>query len=223
MGYGGGGTPPVNTHRPGTHGANTAGRAGWSNTPSMPQSTAPGGWDSRLVQAAIAEATRSNPSVNAPTTTAPPAGQYLAESAEPVRKKKKAKKRRAADPQPALPPTGKKPKKKGKKLAGAKPQGDEPPSEAQFFAMMRLMADKHGWSIEGQARPTGPDALPSASPTAPLPASHTPAYTDPGMSHFSRAPAALGAPPGEESFPPMGPPPPPRPGARVRGPTVGSL
>ena len=27
--------------------------------------------------------------------------------------------------------------------------------------MMRLMADKHGWSIEGQARPTGPDALPS--------------------------------------------------------------
>ena len=136
-----------------------------------------------------------------------PAGQYLAESAEPVRKKKKAKKRRAADPQPALPPTGKKPKKKGKKLAGAKPQGDEHPSEAQFFAMMRLMADKHGWSIEGQARPTGPDALPSASPTAPLPASHTPAYTDPGMSHSSRAPAALGAPPGEESFPPMGPPP----------------
>ena len=73
--------------------------------------------------------------------------------------------------------------------------------------MMRLMADKHGWSIEGQARPTGPDALPSASPTAPLPAPHTPAYTDPGMSHSSRAPAALGAPLGEESFPPMGPPP----------------
>ena len=73
--------------------------------------------------------------------------------------------------------------------------------------MMRLMADKHGWSIEGQARPTGPDALPSASPTAPLPAPHTPAYTDPGMSHSSRAPAALSAPLGEESFPPMGPPP----------------
>ena len=119
----------------------------------MPQSTATRGWDSRLVQAAITEATRSNPSVNAPTTTAPPAGQSLAEPAEPVRKK------------------------------------------------------KHGWSIEGQARPTGPDALPSASPTAPLPAPHTPAYTDPGMSHSSRAPAALGAPLGEESFPPMGPPP----------------
>ena len=73
--------------------------------------------------------------------------------------------------------------------------------------MMRLMADKHGWSIEGQARPTGPDALPSTSPTAPLPALHTPAYTDPGMSHSSRAPVALGAPLGEESFPPMGPPP----------------
>ena len=84
------------------------------------------------------------------------------------------------------------------------------------------MADKHGWSIEGQARPTGPDALPSASPTAPLPAPHTPAYTDPGMSHSSRAPAALGAPLGEESFPPMGPPPLPVRGARVRGPAVGS-
>ena len=67
------------------------------------------GWDSRRVQAAITEATRSNPSVNAPTTTAPPAGQSLAEPAEPVRKKKKAMKRRATDPQPALPPTGKKP------------------------------------------------------------------------------------------------------------------
>ena len=54
--------------------------------------------------------------------------------------------------------------------------------------MMRLMADKHGWSID-----IGPDALPSASPTAPLPAPHTPAYMDPGMSHSSRAPAARGA------------------------------
>ena len=59
VGFGGGGAPPVNFHRPGTHGANTA--------------------------------------------------DSLAEPAEPVRKKKKAMKRRAADPQPALPPTGKKP------------------------------------------------------------------------------------------------------------------
>ena len=28
MGFGGGGAPPVNFHRPGTHGANTADRAG---------------------------------------------------------------------------------------------------------------------------------------------------------------------------------------------------
>ena len=70
----------------------------------MPQSTATRGWDSRRVQAAITEATRSNPSVNAPTTTAPPAGQSLAEPAEPVRKKKKAMKRRAADPQPCCGP-----------------------------------------------------------------------------------------------------------------------
>ena len=119
MGFGGGGAPPVNFHRPGTHGANTADRAGWIYPPAGRQSTATRGWDSRRVQAAITEATRSNPSVNAPTTTAPPAGQSLAEPAEPVRKKKKAMKRRAADPQPALPPTGKKPIRGGIKLAGA--------------------------------------------------------------------------------------------------------
>ena len=105
--------------------------------------------------------------------------------------------------------------KKTKKLAGSKSQGNDPPNEAQLFAMMRLMAAKHGWSVEDQARPFGPYALPSTPPTAPPPAPHTPAYPVPGMSHISRALAALGAPPGEESFAlPMGPPPPP---AREQG------
>ena len=85
----------------------------------MPQSTATRGWDSRRVQAAITEAIRSNPSVNAPTTTAPPAGQSLAEPAEPVRKKKKAMKRRAADPQPRASPDWEEAHKRGIKLAGA--------------------------------------------------------------------------------------------------------
>ena len=33
VGFGGGGAPPVNFHRPGTHGANTADRAGWIYPP----------------------------------------------------------------------------------------------------------------------------------------------------------------------------------------------
>ena len=74
--------------------------------------------------------------------------------------------------------------------------------------MMKLMAAKHGWSVEDQARQFGPDALASAPPTAPPPAPPSPAY--PGTGRISRAPAALGAPSGEESFTlPMGPPPPP--------------
>ena len=82
---------------------------------------------------------------------------------------------------------------------------------SELFAMMKLMAAKHGWSVEDQARPFGPDALASAPPTAP-----PPAYPDPGMGRISRVPAALGAPPGEESFTlPIGPPPPP---ARERDP-----
>ena len=65
-------------------------------------------------------------------------------------------------------------------------------------------------SYSAQARPFGPDALPSTPPTAPPQAPHTPAYPVLGMSHISRAPAALGAPPGEESFAlTMGPPPAP--------------
>ena len=36
VGFGGGGAPPVNFHRPGTHGANTADRAAWIYPPSMP-------------------------------------------------------------------------------------------------------------------------------------------------------------------------------------------
>ena len=57
--------------------------------------------------------------------------------------------------------------------------------------MMRLMADKHGWSIEGQARPTGPDALPSASPTAPLPAPPYPGLY--GSGYESLQPGTSGA------------------------------
>ena len=165
-GSGGGGVPPVDTHRPGPQGANTAGhRAEISPRPpppNMPQTIAPGIWSSRLFQAAIAEATRSQ-SVSAPTTTAPPARQPMAEPVETAKKKKKkAKKRRAANPLPELPPAGKKLKKrKGKKQFGSTTQGDDPPNEAQLFAMMKLMAAKHGWAVEDQAPQFEPGALAS--------------------------------------------------------------
>ena len=78
------------------------------------QATAPGVWNSRLVQAAITEATRSTQSVSAPTITAPPARQSLAEPAETAKKKKKkAKKRRAADSLSELPISAGKPAHEG--------------------------------------------------------------------------------------------------------------
>ena len=73
----------------------------------MPQATAPGVWNSRLVQAAITEATRSTQSVSAPTITAPPARQSLAEPAETANEKNK--KRRAADSLSVLPISAGKP------------------------------------------------------------------------------------------------------------------
>ena len=193
----GGGVPPVGTpHRPGPLGADTAGH-GAEFPPNMPQAIAPGIWSSQLVQAAIAEATRSQ-SVSAPTTAAPPAHQP---TAEPVDTPKKEKKRRAADPIPELPPAGKKQKKrKGKKQSGSATQGGGPPNEAQLLAMMKLMAEKHGWMVDDSP------SLPTSPPLVPP----TPAYPARGTGIISRAPAALGAPPGEETFTlPMGPPPPP--------------
>ena len=125
----------------------------------------------------------------------------------PRRKRKRRQRRgKLQTPYPSFPyqpgnPLKRKKLKKTKKLAGSKSQGNDPPNEAQLFAMMRLTAAKHGWSVEDQARPFGPDALPSTPPTAPPPAPHTPAYPVPGMSHISRAPAALGAPPGRSLSP----------------------
>ena len=235
-GSGVGGVPPVGitTHRPGPQGANAAGHTGWILPPNMPQATAPGVWNSRLFQAAITEATRSTQSVSAPTITAPPSRQSLAEPAETAKKKKK--KRRAADSLSELPISAGKPAHEGapppppsrgrsskrlKSLLGLNPKGTTPPpNEAQLFAMMRLMAAKHGWSVEDQARPFGPDALPSTPPTgAPYPGLPGPGYEVTSVGHQRRwAPHQGGV-----FRPANGAASSPRPGARLYGPSVGSL
>ena len=174
----GGGVPPAAQHRPGTQGA---------VLPGTPQAGAPGAWSSHLVQAAIQEAMDL-----------------------PKKKKKKAKKRRAVDPPSELPSTGKKPKKKAKKLTGskAKAKGDSSPSEAELFCMMKFMAAKHGWSMDNQQPPRGPAAVPSPYPSQPMPPPPTLPYSIPSTGPAAQAPAALGAPPGEETFPrSMRPPP----------------
>ena len=68
-----------------------------------------------------------------------------------------------------------------------------------------------GISLAGVFQPgANPIQTSGQSQAAPPLAPPTPAYPAPGTGLISRAPAALGAPPGEESFTlPMGPPPPP--------------
>ena len=233
----GSGVVGITTHQPGPQGANAAGHTGWILPPNMPQATAPGVWNSRLVQAVITEATRSTQSVSAPTITAPPARQSLAEPAETAKKKKKkAKKRRAADSLSELPisagkpaheggpPLKRKKLKKTKKLAGSKSQGNDPPNEAQLFAMMRLMAAKHGWSVEDQARPFGPDALPSTPPTAPTSGAPYPGLPGPGYESHQSGTSGAGRPTRGGVFRPAnGAAFSPRPGARLYGPSVGAL
>ena len=184
-------------------------------------------WSSRLVQAAIAEATRSQ-SVSAPTITAPPARQSLAEPAETAkRKKKKAKKRRAADPLPELPPAGKKlKKKKGKKQFqfGSTTQGDgppPPPNEAQLFAMMKLMAAKHDWSVEDQARQFRARCFSLLSPHRPPTGAPYPGLHGPGYGSHQSGTSGAGRPTRGRVFHPAdGAASSPRPGARLCGPSV---
>ena len=84
-----------------------------------------------------------------------------------TKKKKKAKKRQAGDPPSELPPSGKKPKKKAKKLGAPKAKagaGGSLPTETELFNIMKLMADKHGWSFQSQPPQPGTAAMPPLPP-----------------------------------------------------------
>ena len=145
-------------------------------------------------------------------------------SDEPKRKKKKGKKDK---------PLKRGKGKKGKGKPPSKPaKGKANPSDADLFRMMALVAGRHGWLIDRPApgdarRPDPPAALhtpamapPPAAPVGrgspPMPLTAPPPVPPVGrrlpqappslpQAPPSRAPAALGAPPGEESFLPHAP------------------
>ena len=156
-------------------------------------------------------------------------------------------KRVAADPSPATPPAGKKKKKKRDKTdkrADKKAKANKPlkkkkknqaaaMSDAEIFSMLRLVADRRGWTIgdtpaaeprearhpESGALPatgqrSSSNRLPAAErapqrefpvpPARPAPMTAPPAQLA-GQQRLGRAPAALGAPPGEETYPTRAP------------------
>ena len=110
--------PPVGTHRPGPQGANTAGHRAEIFPPNMPQTIAPGICSSRLVQAAI----ERPPDHNRLVARLSRLRRLTSPWAEPVEtaKKKKAKKRRAANPSTLK-------KREDKKQFGYTPKGAAPP------------------------------------------------------------------------------------------------
>ena len=180
---------------------------------------------------------------------------------------RKGTKRAASGPSPASPPVGKKKKKGGKKASKPKKTKAANPhkkgrsgavSDSDLFAMMQLVAGRHGWSVGDPPTPTSQGLAqtalhPATSAPPPVPPAgqaasyHTtmapplappagqaasyhmtmapppappagraalypmntapppvfPAGQQPALFPPHRAPAALGAPPGEESFPPQ--------------------
>ena len=180
---------------------------------------------------------------------------------------RKGTKRAASGPSPASPPVGKKKKKGGKKASKPKKTKAANPhkkgrsgavSDSDLFAMMQLVAGRHGWSVGDPPAPTSQGVAqaalhPATSAPPPVPPAgqaasyHTtmapppappvgqaasyhmtmapppappsgraalypmttapppvfPAGQQPSLFPPHRAPAALGAPPGEEFFPPQ--------------------
>lgn len=137
--------------------------------------------------------------------------------AAPSKKIPRHSKRAAADQLPGAPPPSKK-KKRGKKASKPDQDSADKPKkkkraaavdETELLRMMQLMATKHGWAMEPRGFP--PQAGLNPAPGAPPPL--------PSAAPRPSCPAALGAPPGEESMVPpaqfmtrMGPPPAPVPG-----------
>ena len=117
---------------------------------------------------------------------------------------RKAAKRTAILAPPA-PPGGKKKKKKGEKKQ--KKGRPAPVSDTDLYSMMELIASRHGWALGEVTSPaSAAETYPGASAlTALVPLPVPPAYQIPRRVSPNRAPAALGAPPGEEFFPPQVP------------------
>ena len=72
-------------------------------------------------------------------------------------------------------------------------------SDTDLYALLQLVAGRHGWAIRVTPEPTDTGLAQAALPPTTM---APPAGQQPQL---NRAPAALGAPPGEEAFPPQAP------------------
>ena len=127
----------------------------------------------------------------------------------PKRKKKKKKNKRGKQSKEKGKSKGKG-KGKGKAKLPLKPAGKKKAqgiSDTDLYQLMASVAQRHGWFTGTNAPGAAPQAAPLAAPAAPVmaPPPAPPAARSHRAIPQSRAPAALGAPPGEESFPPHAP------------------
>ena len=125
----------------------------------------------------------------------------------PKRKKKKKKNKRGKQSKDKGKSKG---KGKGKAKLPLKPAGKKKAqgiSDTDLYQLMASVAQRHGWFTGTNAPGAAPQAAPLAAPAAPVmaPPPAPPAARSHRAIPQSRAPAALGAPPGEESFPPHAP------------------
>ena len=92
-------------------------------------------------------------------------------------------------------------------LTSADKKGAQDISDSDLYQLMASVAQRHGWFTGPIAPGAAPQAAPLAAPAAPVmaPPPAPPAARSHRATPQSRAPAALGAPPGEESFPPHAP------------------
>ena len=139
-------------------------------------------------------------------------------SPESIPKRKKKKKDKRGKQVTAAKQTKGKGKSKGKGKGKAKAKlplkpadkkGAQDVSDSDLYQLMATVAQRHGWFTGPIAPGAAPQAAPLAAPAAPVmaPPPAPPAARSHRAIPQSRAPAALGAPPGEESFPPHAPAP----------------
>ena len=137
-------------------------------------------------------------------------------SPESIPKRKKKKRDKRGKQVTAAKQTKSKGKSKGKGKGKAKlplkpadKKGAQDVSDSDLYQLMATVAQRHGWFTGPIAPGAAPQAAPLAAPAAPVmaPPPAPPAARSHRAIPQSRAPAALGAPPGEESFPPHAPAP----------------
>ena len=125
-------------------------------------------------------------------------------TAQLTTKPRRGAKRAASEPTPAAPPLGKKKKRVGKKASKSKKDKAAKPhkkasavvSDTDLYAMLQLVAGRHGWAIGDTPEPTDTGLAQAALP--PTTAGGPAATTQPG-------PSGTGSPARGGAFPPQAP------------------